>query len=285
MSVARDEERPGWAGISPPPWAPQKAGGRAGRADKPQLSREAIVAAAMRVVDSEGLDAVSMRRVAQEFGTGAASLYAYVANKEELLDLVFDWIMGEVADRWPGTAPTAENWRELVKESLRIAHDVLVGHRDVARAFQGRIPFGSNGLRMIETQLAILRAGGVPDQIAAFAGDLFGQFLVSAVVERSMWSARYPDFDESRLAEEMGQVHDYLAALPKELFPNTVELAGQIVSPELDGFDRFELGLEVIVRGIASFVGAPLEGLEGKAARGSIAEDEIRGVVEDSSGT
>jgi TetR/AcrR family transcriptional regulator, tetracycline repressor protein len=279
MSVARDEARQGWAGISPPPWASQKAGGRAGRGDKPQLSREAIVAAAMRIVDTEGLDAVSMRRVAQEFGTGAASLYAYVANKEELLDLIFDWIMGEVADRWPGTAPTAENWRELVKDSLRISYQVLVGHRDVARVFQGRIPFGPNGLRMVEAQLAILRAGGVPDQIAAFAGDLFGQFVVSSVVEHGMWNARYPDADPSRLAEEMAQIRDYLAALPKELFPNTVELAGPMMNQEPEGFDRFELGLEVIVRGIASFVTAPLAGT---AAASSAAEDEIRGVVEGS---
>ena len=262
MTVARDDAWQGWAGIAPPPWAPAK-GGRAGRADKPQLSREAIVAAAMRIVDGEGLDAVSMRRVAQEFGTGAASLYAYVANKDQLVDLIFDWVMGEIADRWPGTAPTRENWRELVKESLRIAHDVLVGHRDVARAFQGRIPFGPNGLRIVETQIAIMRTGGVPDQIAAFAGDLFGQFVVSAVVEQDMWRARYPDADAARIAEQMAGIRDYLAALPTDRFPNTVALAGALMNQKPEGLDRFELGLEVLVRGIASFVPASPEATDG----------------------
>src|SRR5258708_545496 len=178
MTVAREEQQ-GWAGLVPPPWAPPPQGGRAGRADKPQLSREAIVAAAVRIIDAEGVDAVSMRRIAQEFGTGAASLYAYVANKEQLFDLVIDWVMGEVADRMPAAEPHAGNWRELAAQAVRISKEVLVGHRDVAKAFLGRIPFGPNGLRAVEAQLAILRAGGVPDGIAAYAGDLIGQYLVS----------------------------------------------------------------------------------------------------------
>ncbi len=268
MTVARDDASQGWAGVAPPPWASPKAG-RAGRADKPQLSREAIIAAALRIVDSEGLDAVSMRRVAQEFGTGAASLYAYVANKDELLDLLFDQIMGEVADRWPGTEPTAENWRELAKQSVRLAVEVLGGHRDVARAFQGRIPFGPNGLRVVEIQLAIMRAGGVPAQINAFAGDLMGQFIVSTVVENESWRARYPEMEPSQIVEQMSEIGDYLAALPAERFPNIVALSGSLINLDPD-FDRFELGLEVLLRGIASFIGAA-DGEVRKAAAGGSA--------------
>lgn len=265
MTVARDEAPQGWAGVAPPPWASPKTG-RAGRADKPQLGREAIIAAALRIVDSEGLDAVSMRRVAQEFGTGAASLYAYVANKDELLDLLFDHVMGEIADRWPGTVPTAENWRELAKESVRLAVRVLGGHRDVARAFQGRIPFGPNGLRTVEIQLAIMRAGGVPDQINAFAGDLMGQFIVSTVVENESWRARYPEAEPSKIVEQMGEIGDYLAALPTDRFPNIAALSGSLINLDPD-FDRFELGLEVLLRGIAAFIGAP-DGEVRRAAAG-----------------
>lgn len=255
MTIARDKAQRGRLGVAPPPWAGPKAAqaGRAGRADKPQLSREAIVAAAMRIVDGEGLDAVSMRRIAHEFGTGAASLYAYVANKDELLDLIFDWVMGETADRWPETEPTADNWRDLARDTIRLAHEVLTSHRDVARAFQGRIPFGSNGLRLVEIQLAIMRAGGVPDGVAAFAGDLIGQFLISWAVEDDMWRTRFADADEERIAGQMAEIRDYLAALPADRFPNVVALAGPLMSQQPEGLDRFELGLEVLLRGIASF--------------------------------
>lgn len=254
MTIARDETWQGWPGFAPPP----KGGGRSGRAEKPQLSRDAIVAAAIRIVDSEGLDAVSMRRVAQEFGTGAASLYAYVASKDQLLDLLFDWVMGEIADRWPGTEPTAQNWRELAKDAMRLASEVMSEHRDLARAFQGRIPFGPNGLRMVETQLAIMLAGGLSEEMAAYAGDLFGQFIVSTVIEHETWRVRDPGGDESQFAERMGEIRDYLAALPKGLFPNIAAMAGAIISHKPEGLDRFELGMEVIVRGLASFVSEPL---------------------------
>jgi AcrR family transcriptional regulator len=240
----------GWAGIAPP-WSPAPKG-RSARAEKPALSREAIVEAALRIIDAEGLDAVSMRRIAQDFGTGAASLYAYVANKEELLDLVVDAVMAEVADNWPPHDPQRD-WREELKESTRVGMAVMRRHRDVARAFMGRIPFGPNGLRAVEAQLAILRDGGVPDHVAAYVGDLLGSYMVSAVIEEDMWASRFPGATRADVARQMGEIRDYLASLPVDRFPHLVELAGQIVSTDEEGPDRFELGLEIIVRGIASY--------------------------------
>lgn len=251
MTVARDENQ-GRVSFAPP-WAQPPKGGRAGRAEKPQLSREAIVEAAVRIIDAEGLDAVSMRRVAQEFGTGAASLYAYVANKDELYDLIVDWVLGQVADRWTHPEPTARNWRELSIDLARLSMQVLTEHRDLARAFLGRIPFGPNGLRIIEGQLAIMRAGGVPDQVTAYAGDLIGQYLVTCAIEDDMWRSRFPGADPEDVARKMEGVRDYLEALPPERFPNIVGLAGAMMTSEADGFDRFELGLEILFRGIASF--------------------------------
>jgi AcrR family transcriptional regulator len=276
MTVARDEKQ-SRGGFGPLPWAPPPKGGRAGRADKPQLSREAIVEAAVRIIDAEGLDAVSMRRVAQEFGTGAASLYAYVANKDELFDLIVDWVLGEIADRWTHVEPTAANWRELSMDLIRLSKQVMAAHRDLAKTFLGRIPFGPNGLRLIEQQLAIMRAGGVPDRVAAYAGDLIGQYLVSSAIEEDMWRTRYPDADAEAVARTMGEIRDYLRSLPTDRFPNVVELAGPMMTVEAEGLDRFELGLEIMFRGIASFTGTVDEATAGDAvvdkAAGGAAED------------
>jgi TetR/AcrR family transcriptional regulator, tetracycline repressor protein len=241
----------GWAGIAPP-WSPASKG-RGARAEKPALSREAIVEAALRVVDTEGLDAVSMRRIAQEFGTGAASLYAYVANKDELLDLLVDAVMAEIADGWPPHDPGGD-WREELMESTRIGMAVLRRHRDVAKAFMGRIPFGPNGLRGVEAQLAILRDGGVPDHVAAYVGDLLGSYMVSTVIEEDMWASRFPGATRDDVARQMGEIRDYLESLPGDRFPHVIALAGQMVNADGDGTDRFEMGLEIIVRGIASYV-------------------------------
>ena len=255
MTVARTRDGRSSTDVPVPPWAPKPRGGRAARAaDKPQLSREAIVEAAVRLIDAEGIDALSMRRVAQEFGTGAASLYAYVANKDELMELLVDWVMGQVVDRWHGAEPTAENWRELLKACVRLARDVLVEHRDLAKAFIGRIPFGPNGLHAVELQLSILRAGGLPDRIAAYAGDLLGTYLVAEAIEENMWRSRFPEAGAAEIGEAMGQIRDYLQALPVDRFPNVVELSGPMMYQEAEGIDRFDLGLEVILRGLASFV-------------------------------
>jgi AcrR family transcriptional regulator len=245
----------GWAGVVPPPWSPTKRGARA---EKPPLSRGAIVEAALRIVDTEGVDAVSMRRIAQEFGTGAASLYAYVANKDELFDLIVDAVMAEIADALPDFAADSD-WRENLKEVTRLGMAVFRRHRDVAKAFVGRIPFGPNGVRAVEAQLAILRAGGVPDAVAAHVGDLLGSYMTSSIIEEGLWSSRFPGASEQDVIRQLGEIRDYLRALPADRFPHLTSLASLMMGVEPDAHDRFDLGLEIIVRGIASYVGEPAE--------------------------
>src|SRR5262245_45383985 len=151
--------------IPDPPWArrpPRRT------APRPQLSREAIVDAALRVLDAEGLDALSMRRVAEEAGAGTTSLYWHVANKEQLLQLIFDRVIAEI--ELP--APDPARWQEQLKEMGRAWRGVQKRHRDIARISLGRIPLGPNGLQAMEWLLGLLRAAGLPDRTAAFAGDL-----------------------------------------------------------------------------------------------------------------
>jgi TetR/AcrR family transcriptional regulator, tetracycline repressor protein len=245
-----------WSAVASPPWAAAAAAGRQSRAHKPVLSREAIIEAAIRIVDAEGLDAVSMRRVAQEFETGAASLYAYVTSKEELFDLIVDWVMREIVAAAPAGVTTRENWQERLKDTARLTRTVLTSHRDVARAFLGRIPFGPNGLVAVELQLAILRAGGVSDRAAAYAGDLVGEYVVSCAIEDYIWRSRYPGAGPQAVSAHREEISDYLAALPVDRFPNLVALARPMMGLDAAGgseLDRFEMGLDIIVRGLAAF--------------------------------
>src|SRR5262245_13407501 len=104
MANAKDKS----AVIPPPPWdrVPQRAKGR--RRDP--LTREAIVTAAVRVLDEHGLDGFSMRRVADELDTGAASLYWHVGSKDGLLDLIMEEVIGEQLDAQPDPEP--DRWQE-----------------------------------------------------------------------------------------------------------------------------------------------------------------------------
>src|SRR4029450_13359083 len=99
---------------------------------------DAIVEAALGLLEREGLQGVSMRKLAQELGTGAASLYWHVGDKEELLSLLLDRIVGE--SELP--EPDPEHWQEQVKEMGRATRRLMKSHRDAAQLSMGRIPSG-----------------------------------------------------------------------------------------------------------------------------------------------
>jgi AcrR family transcriptional regulator len=228
--------------VPEPPWLRARKPRAAPRAP---LTREAIVEAALRVLDREGLEATSMRRVAEELGTGPSSLYWHVRNKDELLQLVFDRVAGEL--ELPPLDP--EHWQEQLKTVAREMRRVLAGHRDIARVSLGSIPVGPNVLRVSEWMLALLRGAGLPDRTVVFVGDLFGLYVGAFAFEESLGLAS-PTGEELAPEQIIAMLRDYWASLPPARFPNTVALADELVQGGPD--ERFEFGLDVIVRGLAA---------------------------------
>ena len=209
------------------------------------LNRDGIVDAALRVLDAEGLDAVTMRRVAQELGTGGASLYAHVDGKDGLIDLVLERVIGEV--RLPESDPDPDRWQEDVKAIAREMRRVMTAHRDIARATLANIPLGANALTVMDRLMGSLRAGGLPDQVCAWAGDLLGLFVTAVAVEDSIYGTKLTPEQAERYFTELGQ---YMHSLPAERFPHMAALAGPMTAG--GGDERFEFGLNVIVSGLAA---------------------------------
>jgi TetR/AcrR family tetracycline transcriptional repressor len=121
----------------------------------------------------------------------------------------------------------------------------------VAALTLGRIPTGPTVVRWAEWTLAILRGAGIPDRIAAFAGDLLGLYLGATGYEATlppMASATGEPLDAEAAAR---MVRDYFASLPADQFPNVAATVDDMFSggPQ----ERFELGLDVILRGLASY--------------------------------
>ena len=229
--------------IPPPPWqrVPERAKGR--RRDP--LTREAIVAAAIKVLDEQGLAGFSMRRVADQLDTGAASLYWHVGSKDGLLDLVMEEVIGEqeIPD------PEPERWQEQLKEVARAMRRTILGHRDIVQVSIGRVPMGPNALRLSERVLAILRAGGVPDELAVQSYLL----LFSVVNGFTMDEAGYEQAEVETappLEEAAEMVGGYLGSLPAEQFPNLTEVGRHFAGADQDA--RFELLLDLFVDGLAA---------------------------------
>lgn len=239
FAMEKSPDRP----VPDPPWKPA----RRGHPTRAPLTQEAIVDAALRVLEHQGADGLSMRRVAEELGTGPASLYWHVANKDELINLLVDRVASEIQV----PAPDPERWQEQLKEWMLQARRVFKRYPGVAVLTLGRIPVGPNLVRWTEWLLALLRGAGIPDRIAAYAGDLGGMYLGASAYEDAL-PLPSPTGEELPPEKIVAMFRGYYESLPADQFPNVHAALDELFSGGPD--ERFELGLDVIIRGLASYI-------------------------------
>lgn len=234
-------ESPGES-LPQPPWRP------AAKAAPPRVpvTREAIIDASLRVLDRYGMEGLSMRRVGEELGVGAATLYWHVRNKDELLQLLLERVTSEV--QLP--EPDPEHWMDQCKELARQMRALMHSHRDVARISLGRIPSPQVIARFAEWQFRLLKPVGLPDRVIALAGDLVALYVGAYTFEESLGLAS-PTGEDLPPDQIVGMIREYLLQLPPDRFPHTIAAAEALMGelPE----DRFEFGLDVLIRGLASY--------------------------------
>ena len=166
------------------------------RPAKPALSREAIVKAAFLVVERDGAEKLTIRRVAAELDTGPASLYVYVKNVTVLHALLIDGLLADLDFAWDG----AEPWRERLHRVIEDYINLLNAHGSLARSAMFVWPDGPHYLSLIDLLLRLLRSVGIDERSAAWGIDLL---LQHASVTAAEWAAR---------ASGTGQEVDELAA-------------------------------------------------------------------------
>jgi len=209
------------------------------RPAKPALTREGIVAAAVQVMQAEGLDRVTMRRLAQELDTGAASLYVYVRNTAELHAAMLEQLLGQV-DLSPVTA--AGDWRDRLIKILTSYTSILFGQPGLAQSVLVTRPSGPAYLSLAEAILALLSAGGVPPARAAWAMDLLLHFATSTAAEQgTRHRTAGADEEEDALAEALRDA-------PSGTFPQIAALGAELMSGT--GPDRLTWGFRVLISGI-----------------------------------
>jgi AcrR family transcriptional regulator len=226
------------------PWQPISPE-KPSRPAREPLSRDRIVDAAMSVLLEQGYEAVSMRKVAQVLNTGPASLYAHVANKKELDQLMLD----RAAQGMELEEPDPERWQEQLKDAMRQMLTMMRAYPGVARAAIGQVPLGERALQSSENMLGILKAGKLPDQVAAYAVDLIPLFVTATAFEESV--QRADEWTEDDVIKFIGGLRQFFEGLPADKFPLMVSLATALTSGAM-GDERFEFGVQVIVAGLAS---------------------------------
>jgi AcrR family transcriptional regulator len=210
------------------------------RPAKPALTRAGIVAAAIAVMQAEGLDRVTMRRLAQDLDTGAASLYVYVRNTAELHAAMLDELLAAV-DLSPVTA--AGDWRDRLITVLWSYTRILFEQPGLAPSVLVTRPSGPAYLSLAEGILALLSEGGVPADRAAWAVDLLLHFATSTAAEQGtrQRAVDAPDEEDAVAAA--------LRAAPAATYPHLAALGvDELMSGP--GPDRLTWGFSVLINGV-----------------------------------
>lgn len=193
------------------------------RPAKPALTYEGIVDTAVRLMKSEGLQRVTMRRLAQELDTGPASLYVYVANTAELHAAILEDLLG-VVDRTPVDAEG--KWTDRLVAVLGSYTQVLFEHPSLAHSALVARPSGPNYLALVEAILALLHEGKVPDAQAAWGVDVLLQVATATAAEQSARDRNSAAEDEFRslttaLRGASSETHPRIAAVGDALVSGT----------------------------------------------------------------
>lgn len=202
------------------------------------LTRERIVAAAVELADSEGLPAVSMRRLSSRLDVEAMSLYYHVRNKRDLLGAILERALGELELPPPGTP-----WKAALRTISLSAHAVLDRHRWAASLLMTPGTDSATRGRWMESVLASLAAAGLPPGLADHAYHA----LDSYVVGFTLWQSTIP-----YSAEELHDLaREYLASMPVDAFPHTAaHVRWHLDSAGGEGPRAFESGLDMFLDGL-----------------------------------
>jgi AcrR family transcriptional regulator len=234
--------------------APMKVSARSrstrNRPAKAPLSVDSVVEAALAILMSDGLDAVTMRRVAAALDTGAASLYVYVPNREGLLRAMLDRVIAPIEFE----APDPSRWRLQLHSLLQRLHDVLVAHPGIAAMTLADPPTTEAVLRLTENLLGILLAGGLDAQDAAWTCDISMLLVMGTAreddVRRPHERADDDRSDDRDLDEQVDEIYQIMSGLPPERFPLLTAHAAQMVAGT--AAERFRFAIDVVIDGVVA---------------------------------
>jgi AcrR family transcriptional regulator len=219
------------------------------RPAKEPLSEEAVVDAALAILQSDGLDAVTMRRVGAALDTGAASLYVYVAGRDGLLQAM----LGRVVATVELDVPDPSRWRAQLHALLARTHQALVAHPGIAGMTLADPPTTGAVLVLTENLLGILLAGGLSPQDAAWTCDILMSLVTAAAREDDVRRPRGRADGDRR--EEADGLRQTFASLPPDRFPLLRTHAAAMVAGS--GDERFRFAVDVVIDGVLARAARP----------------------------
>jgi AcrR family transcriptional regulator len=218
-----------------PPTSPAQQSHR-----KPPITVDRITDAALEVVATQGYAALTMRSVAGVLNTGPASLYAHVVNKADIDELM----IGRLCAQLVLPEPDPGTWREQILDVCTQIRDQYLKYPGISRAALAMAPTNLDVLSVNESMLAIVLAGGVDPQTAAWAIDALLLYISAYALEISLVALRQADHDDHWVVSR-DELMRRFSTLPADQFPQTTRYAAELTSGT--GHERFDFTLSLIV--------------------------------------
>ena len=206
-----------------------------------RLTRERVLQAAVALADRDGLESLSMRKLADDLGAGAMSLYHHVPNKEQLLVGMVDIVFGEIE------LPTTDvEWKTAMRARALSTRAALGRHRWAIGLMEGRTTHGPSNLALHNAVLGCLRGAGFSLEMTVHAYSVQDSYIYGfALQEQDMSPETSADF----AAEAQRQMEEYRAVL--EAYPHLVEVVGgHVAKTGYDYASEFLFGLDLILDGL-----------------------------------
>jgi AcrR family transcriptional regulator len=208
------------------------------------LTRERVIRAALRIMDQEGLEAVSMRRIGRELGVEAMSLYNHVQDKEDILDSICEAVLSEFR------IPDADGWTEGARLAAREYRRLLLAHPTVVTLMTERKrPFTTaESLRAYEFALEVFRTAGLSEEDSVKSFHVFGGYILGFVTMELGLVVGGPD-DEAH-----AKAHQEMARMLESAdLPRMREAMPHFMNCDLE--EQFEFGLDLLIEGLRARVG------------------------------
>ncbi|NNN29145.1 TetR/AcrR family transcriptional regulator [Streptomyces sp. S3(2020)] len=197
-----------------------------------------MVDTALKLIDEVGIQALTLRMLADTLNSGTATLYRHFNGKDELLALVADRILGEV--RIPVEELDGLSWREAVSAAAEAFYGTLCRHPNALSLLAAQVPVGPNALRGRERLVTLFTGHGFPIGLAARSYTAMGHYVIGFAIQQ--YGPGTPR------TEDQLQLRDYYKSLDPVAYPATVAAADELTSVPLH--EEFRFGLELLLDGL-----------------------------------
>jgi AcrR family transcriptional regulator len=210
------------------------------------LSRERVLRAAFERTDKDGIESLSMRKLAQELGVEAMSLYRHVRNKAEIVDGMVDLVFDEI-----GLPPRGLDWKTAMRQRAISAREVLARHPWAIGLMESRSTPGPATLQHHDAVIGCLRAAGFSIAMAAHAYSALDSYIYGFALQQ----ASLP-FASSK--ETIDVADSIRRQFPVDAYPYLMEMAVKhVLQPGYDYANEFEFGLDLILDGLERILNTP----------------------------